>query len=90
MEVFIMKDKIIVRRNENDIDNWLIDFYLVTKQGTYYMFSQNYTEGVYNWFKDGRSENELRQFKGWLKNKTFGKTIEKIPMYKKYVMKEIA
>ena len=85
-----MKDRIIVKRNENDRDNWLIDFYYVLDSKTYYMFSQNYTDGVYSYFKNGRSENELRQFKNWRANKTLAKTIEKIPMYKKYIAKEIA
>ena len=40
--------------------------------------------------KHGRSANELRQFKNWRKNPRLDKTIEKIPIYRAYVMREIA
>jgi len=85
-----MKNKVIVKRNEHDIDNWLIDFYFVTGKQTIYLFSQNYTQGVYDYFRNGRSENELYKFKGWKTNPTLGKIIKKIPLYKKYILKEIA
>lgn len=85
-----MKTRIIVKRNESDVDNWKIDFYYVMKNQTLYLFSQNYTDGVYDWFKNGRSENELRQFKGWRFNKALNKVVDKIPAYIKYVKKEIA
>jgi hypothetical protein len=85
-----MREKFVVRKNTKDNDNWLIDFYYSRNGKEFYMFSQNYTDGVYDWFKYGRSEGELRQFKGWRNNKTLAKTIEKIPMYKKYIVKEIA
>ncbi len=85
-----MKTRIIVKRNESDVDNWKIDFYYVMKNQTLYLFSQNYTDGVYDWFKNGRSENELRQFKSWRFNKALNKVVDKIPAYIKYVKKEIA
>lgn len=36
------------------------------------------------------TQNELRQFKNWRKNPRLDKTIEKIPIYRTYVMREIA
>ena len=85
-----MKNRIIVKRNETNIDDWKIDFYFVTDGQTLYLFSQNYTDGIYDWFRKGRSENELREFKGWKLNKALGRVIDKIPVHIRYVMKEVA
>lgn len=98
-----MKEKIIVRTNTQGTEttdpdseilrstgNWKLNFYLVTGDKTIYLFTQNYTKGVYDFFKNGRSANELRQFKKWRKNPRLDKTIEKIPIYRAYVMREIA
>lgn len=57
---------------------------------TIYLFTQDYTKGVYDFFKNGKSTNELKQFKKWRRNPRLDKTIEKIPIYRAYVMREIA
>ena len=44
---------------------------------------------VYNFFQKGKSEAEIRSFKKWNDNPRLDKTIEKIPMYARYVRKEI-
>lgn len=98
-----MKERIIVRtatqgtrfsktgsEMEKSTCEWKLDFYLVTGGKTIYLFTQDYTKGVYDFFKSGRSSNELRQFKNWRKNPRLDKTIEKIPIYRAYVMREIA
>lgn len=98
-----MKERIIVQIDTHDtkvskIDlevskdacDWDLDFFLVLNNKTIYLFSQNYTKGVYDFFKNGRSVNELKQFKRWKKNPRLDKTIEKIPIYRTYVMREIA
>lgn len=98
-----MKERIIVRADTQDTRisktgsempkstcDWKLNFYLVKGGKTLYLFTQNYTKGVYDFFKHGRSANELRQFKKWRKNPRLDKTIEKIPIYRTYVMREIA
>ena len=98
-----MKERIIVRTDtqvsrfsktgsemEKSTCDWKLNFYLVKKGKTLYLFTQNYTRGVYDFFKHGRSANELRQFKNLRKNPRLDKTIEKIPIYRAYVMREIA
>ena len=98
-----MKERIIVRTDTQDtrfsktgsemeegICDWKLNFYLVKEGKTHYLFTQNYTKGVYDFFKHGRSANELRQLKNWRKNPRLDKTIEKIPIYRTYVMREIA
>lgn len=49
-----------------------------------------YTKGVYDYFRRGRSERELHEYKQWNKNPRLDKTIEKIPMYTQYVLREVA
>lgn len=80
-----MKKRItITKANEQ------LHFYLTTDRGRTYLFTQAFSKGVYDYFRRGRSERELREFKNWNKNPRLDKTIEKIPMYTYYVMREIA
>lgn len=78
-----MKNRIIIESGRD-----CLNFYLVNKCGTYYMFTQKYTPGVYDYFRDGRAEREIRAFRNWRKNPRLDKTIEKLPMYVDYVMRE--
>lgn len=79
-----MKDRITVTK-KND----RINFFLNVKAGRFFLFSQNFSKGVYNFFQNGKSEAEIRSFKKWNDNPRLDKTIEKIPMYTRYVRKEI-
>lgn len=98
-----MKERIIVRTNTQgtrttkvgseipkSISDWKLNFYLVTGGKTIYLFTQDYTKGVYDFFKNGKSANELRQFKKWRRTPRLDKIIEKIPIYRTYAMREIA
>ena len=78
-----MKNRIIINSGCD-----VMNFYLENEYGTYYLFTQKYTPGVYNYFRNGRRESEIRAFRGWEKNPRLDKTIEKLPMYVKYVMRE--
>ena len=78
-----MKNKISVSKSNNKIH-----FYLWSGGKQYYMFSQDFSKGVYEFFRNGRAESELHSYKAWHKNPRLDKTIEKIPMYIRYVMKE--
>lgn len=80
-----MANQIIVR---SGIDT--LNFYLKNRWGTYYMFTQAYTPGVYKYFRGGRSENEIRNFKKWEDNPRLSKTIQRLPGQIEYVMREYA
>ena len=77
-----MMKVVITKSNDN------LNFYMIFKKVKLYLFSQQFTKGVYEYFKNGRSENEIRAFKQWGKNPRLDKTLSKIPMYKKFALKE--
>lgn len=77
-----MKNKVTVMKGERS----KLHFYLQSEKGKYYLFSQSYTKGVYEFFKSGRSEREVRNYRKWNRNPKLDKTIEKIPMYIKYIV----
>ena len=68
--------------------NNYLNFYMTDRRERLFLFTQEFTKGVYEYFKNGRNENELRAFNKWNKNPRLDKTIEKIPMYVKYALKE--
>ena len=77
-----MKNKITIRRGDETIS-----FYLHTSGKCVYLFSQKFTKGVYEFFKNGRSENEIKSYRLWKKNPRLDKTITKIPLYTRYALK---
>lgn len=84
-----MKSRISVQRNKQNLD-----FYLRSNDGEFYLFSQDYSKGVYEYFKNGRSVNEIRKFDKWKKNPRLNKTIDRLPkqiLYvEKYVIEKVA
>ena len=80
-----MKNSVTVTKS-----NGWIHFYLTSGKQTRYLFSQKFTKGVYQYFRDGRSENEIKKFNKWNRNPRLDKTIEKIPLYVRYVFREEA
>ena len=91
-----MKNRIIVARavkevNENGIltEKAFIEFYLKTKEGAFWLFTQPFSKGVYDWFKDGRAEGEILSFTKWKNNERLGKTIARIPREIRYVQKYV-
>lgn len=80
-----MKNKILVA----DTHNNKLHFYLVSAGKRYYLFTQKYTQGVYEFFSKGRAEQEVLSFKHWNHNPRLDKTIEKIPLYTAYVLREV-
>lgn len=80
-----MKQRIIITKS-----NEKLHFYLNTERDCLYLFTQAFSKGVYDYFRRGRSERELREYKQWNKNPRLDKTIEKIPMYTQYVSCEVA
>ena len=80
-----MKNKVYISKNDN-----MLDFYLKTNTGTYFLFKQECTKGVYEYFKNGRSVDELRAYHQWERNKRLDKTVEKLPSYVTYAVKYLA
>lgn len=79
-----MKNKITITKFDDEIK-----FYLKNSNGEFWLFSQPYSKGVYEWFKNGRSEKEIIEFNNWEQNKRLNKTIDRIPREVKYVTKYI-
>lgn len=79
-----MKSRIDVRRDQQKLH-----FYLHSNDGEFYLFSQNYSKGVFEYFKNGRSVNEIRKFDKWKKNPRLNKTIDRLPPQIQYVEKYI-
>ncbi len=79
-----MKNKVVITKGNDEIK-----FYLKNGDGEFWLFSQPFSKGVYEWFKDGRSEKEILQFSKWNQNKRLSNTIKRIPREIKYVTKYI-
>lgn len=87
-----MNNRVIVEKREEVRKKKKVekmDFFLVTEKGRAYLFTQEFSKGVYEYFRKGRSERELLSFRKWDKNPRLDKTIEIIPIYTKYVLKEV-
>lgn len=82
-----MKKKITITTSNNQIH-----FYLTCAAGTGYLFSQRFTKGVYDYFRCGRSLNEVHAFCKWGCNPRSDKTIDKVvnPSYHRVAMEELA
>lgn len=80
-----MKKRITITKADEKLH-----FYLTTERGCVYLFTQSFSKGVYDYFRRGRSECELYEYKQWNKNPRLDKTIEKIPIYTQYVLREVA
>lgn len=79
-----MKNRVIITTDSKEIK-----FYLKNKFGTFWLFSQPFSKGVYEWFKNGRSESEILGFSKWTRNKRLNITINRIPREIRYVQKYI-
>ncbi len=79
-----MKNKVTIAKENNEIR-----FYLKNDKGLFWLFTQPYSKGVYEWFKDGRAETEILNFTKWEKNKRLSNTVKRIPREIKYVNKYI-
>lgn len=76
--------KIIVEKRKTTLE-----FYLISENsGKDWLFSQRLTKGVYEYFRKGRSESEIRSYRQWNRNPRLDKTITKLPAYIHYVRRE--
>ena len=69
-------------------DNNRINFYLTFGGERHWLFTQDYSLSVYDYFRFGRSVKELRTSKFWRTNPRLAKTIERIPAMVSYIRKE--
>lgn len=81
-----MKAKIFCRINEKGHHS----FYLSTSDDQYYLFQQDYRRGVNEYYKNGVSLDQAISFSHSHKDNAIIRTMEKIPMYIKYIEKEYA
>ena len=77
-----MKKKIIVKKENGDLS-----FYLKSSNGVQYLCTKRYTRAVWNYFRSGISENQLREYKRWGKNRRLDKIVTTLPMYIRYVVR---
>ncbi len=77
-----MKNKITIQSRNNKIS-----FYFHVSGKRLYLFSERFSKGVYEFFRKGRSESEIKSYSLWNRNPRLDKTITKIPLYVRYVLK---
>lgn len=77
-----MKNKITIQSRNNKIS-----FYFHVSGKRLYLFSERFTKGVYEFFRKGRSESEIKSYSLWNRNPRLDKTITKIPLYTRYALK---
>lgn len=64
-------------------------FYIIADTGLeYFLFSQSYRKGVQNYFGKGVRLDQARNFAKSSKDSAIMRTMQKLPMYIKYVEKE--
>ena len=79
-----MKNKIIATK-EPKTDS--INFYLQNGQGRFYLYQTKFSQGVYSFFRNGRSESELRNYNSYCRNPKLDHTVETLPKYVDYIMR---
>jgi len=77
------KERIEVTKNNNRIN-----FYLVFGDTRLWLFSQEYSMSVYEYFEKGRSVKEVLDHRYWRNNPRLAKTIERLPLMMDYVKKD--
>ena len=78
-----------VKENDRFVQKEFLEFHLKNKEGTFWLFTQPFSKGVYEWFKDGRAEGEILSFAKWRNNERLGKTVDRIPREIRYVQKYV-
>lgn len=68
-------------------DKGIHTFYLVTERQEYYLFHQNYRKGVNDFFRDGVNLDRAIDFTRAHHDEAVIRTMQKIPMYIKYIEK---
>lgn len=63
-------------------------FFLITAEEKYFLFSQDYRQGVHDYYKKGVLLEEATNFSKSHRDNAIRRTMTKIPMYIKYIEKE--
>lgn len=81
-----MKNKITIRKSNDQLH-----FYLHCEQGTAYLFTQKFSKAVYDYFRVGRSDNELHKFR-YGGNFRLDHTVDKCisHSYRRWALEELA
>ena len=79
-----MKTTIYCKRTEKGMHN----FYLLTGGEEFYLFTQNFRKGVQEYFGQGVSLARACDYSKSRKDSAIIKTMDKIPMFIKYIEKE--
>lgn len=82
--VNIMKTTIYCKPTAQGIHS----FYLITDAREYFLFSQNYRKGVQSYFSKGVRLDQARNYSKSNSDSAIIKTMNKLPMYIKYIEKE--
>lgn len=64
------------------------EFYMMADRERYYLFTQDYRKGVQNYFGKGLMLNEAMDYSRSNRNRAVVHTMDKIPVYIRYVEKE--
>lgn len=78
------------KENTKEGENNGLNFYWERGDKKIWLFSQKYTPGVHEQFRNGMRDFDIRNFKKWKRNPRLDKTIDKIPVYVAYAIREIA
>lgn len=63
-------------------------FFLLTDEGEFFLFNQNYRKGVHSYFSKGVRLDEARKFSKSNHDSAVIKTMNKLPVYIKYIEKK--
>lgn len=83
-----MKDRIEIFKDDK---NQVHFYFMSEKYGKQPLFTKPFSKvgkGVFHYFQNGRSENELHSFRGWDKNPRLDNTINRVLKMCRYVEKE--
>ncbi len=75
-----MKDKIELKKAYDNKGNEVLHFYVHCDLGTLYLHTWTFSKGVYMYFKDGRSVDELFSYR-YTCNKRLNKVVDRLPGY---------
>lgn len=79
-----MKTKIYCEPTDRGVHS----FFMISDGQRYYLFSQDYRKGVQEYYAKGVSLNESINYSRSHRDRALVRTMNKIPMYVKYIEKE--
>lgn len=80
--------RVFCKESQNRGLNSRLDFYLETKTENHYLFSQTFSNELYNLFKGGMSLDKALDCSQANRNKSILKVIDKLPSHIRYIEQE--